>query len=165
MRLRVFKKYAIGAGGMLVLVMAILLATGWGSAVAAQVSNVFVTNDAAHAVPVQQQGTANVNVTNGVSVTPGPAITGGGGVGNPGPPGNSLGTTVTATALVIHLTSEILEVRLEYQGQVVAFFFGPAHNGSSDIQLALTRPIKFDTIGCGGSITGTCSVGWIGAAS
>jgi hypothetical protein len=59
-----FKKYAIGAGGMLVLVVAIVLATGSGSAVAAQITNVFVTNDASHPVPVAQQGTANVNVTN-----------------------------------------------------------------------------------------------------
>ena len=53
-----------------------LLATGGGSAVAAQIANVFVTNDASHAVPVpeqaldnanlkvHEQGTANVNVTN-----------------------------------------------------------------------------------------------------
>jgi hypothetical protein len=65
MRLRRFRNYAIGAGGMLVLVMAILLATGWGTAVAAQITNVFVTNDASHAVPVREQGTTNVNVTNG----------------------------------------------------------------------------------------------------
>jgi hypothetical protein len=64
MRFRGWKKYGVGAGGMLVLVMAILLATGWGSAVAAQIQNVFVTNDAAHAVPVLEQGTPNVNVTN-----------------------------------------------------------------------------------------------------
>jgi hypothetical protein len=56
MRLRGWKKYGAGAGGMLVLVMALLLATGWGSAVAAQVSSVFVTNDAAHPVPVHEQG-------------------------------------------------------------------------------------------------------------
>jgi hypothetical protein len=64
MRLRRLKMYAIGAGGMLVLVMAILLLTGWSSAVAAQITNVFVTNDASHPVPVHEQGTANVNVTN-----------------------------------------------------------------------------------------------------
>jgi hypothetical protein len=52
MRFRGCKKYAIGAGGMLVLVTAVLLATGAGSAVAAQITNVFVTNDAAHPVPV-----------------------------------------------------------------------------------------------------------------
>jgi hypothetical protein len=55
----------------------ILLATGWGTAVAAQITSVLVTNDAAHPVPVQEQradaqgnvrvheqGTADVNVTN-----------------------------------------------------------------------------------------------------
>lgn len=60
MGLRRFKKYAIGAGGMLVLVVAVVLATGSGSAVAAQISNVFVTNDASHPVPVHEQGTATV---------------------------------------------------------------------------------------------------------
>jgi hypothetical protein len=45
MRLLGLKKYALGAGGMLVLVMAILLATGWGSAVPRS-PNVFVANDA-----------------------------------------------------------------------------------------------------------------------
>lgn len=64
MGLRRFKKYAIGAGGMLVLVAAVVLATGSGSAVAAQITSVFVTNDASHPVPVHEQGTANVNVTN-----------------------------------------------------------------------------------------------------
>jgi hypothetical protein len=50
----------------------ILLATGWGSAVASQISSVFVTNTTANPVPVQaagtlpthEQGTASVNVTN-----------------------------------------------------------------------------------------------------
>src|SRR6185437_9559586 len=73
-----FGKYAIGAGGMLALVVAIVLATGSGSAVAAQISSVFVSNDASHAVPVREQnrdgngnikvheqGTANVNVSGG----------------------------------------------------------------------------------------------------
>lgn len=50
---------AIAAGAA-----AALLFTGWGSAVAANVGSVFVTNDAAHAVPVEQSGTADVNVTN-----------------------------------------------------------------------------------------------------
>ena len=60
MRWRGLKKYGLGAGAMLILVMAILLTTGWGSAVAAQITNVFVTNDAAHAVPVAVQGTTPV---------------------------------------------------------------------------------------------------------
>jgi hypothetical protein len=72
MRLRGLK-YALGAGGMLVLVTAILLATGWGSAVAAQITTVFVTNDASHpvpvsvnntTVPVHEQGTANTREQN-----------------------------------------------------------------------------------------------------
>jgi hypothetical protein len=53
MRLQGWKKYGLGGCGMLMLVMAVLLATGWGSAVAAQIQNVFITNDSAHAVPVQ----------------------------------------------------------------------------------------------------------------
>jgi hypothetical protein len=57
MGLRRCKKYAIGAGAMLALVFAIVLATGSGSAVAAQVTSVFVNNDAAHPVPVNVQNT------------------------------------------------------------------------------------------------------------
>jgi hypothetical protein len=64
MQQRGWKKYGVGAGGMLVLVAAIVLATGGGSAVAAQITSVFVTNDAAHPVPVHEQGTANVNLVN-----------------------------------------------------------------------------------------------------
>jgi hypothetical protein len=53
MRLRRVKTYAIGAGGMLVLVTAILLATGWGSAMAGQmISSVLVANTASNPVPV-----------------------------------------------------------------------------------------------------------------
>jgi hypothetical protein len=59
-----FKSYLTAGVGFAMLVTIILLATGWGSAVAAQISNVFVTNDTSHPVPVAQQGTANVNVTN-----------------------------------------------------------------------------------------------------
>jgi hypothetical protein len=72
-----FKNYLTAGVGFAMLVTIILLATGWGSAVAAQISSVIVTNDAAHAVPVRdqntdangnikvhEQGTASVNVTN-----------------------------------------------------------------------------------------------------
>jgi hypothetical protein len=68
MRLPRWKKYGIGAGGVLVLATAFLMATGWGSAVAAQITNVFVTNDSAHPVPVHEQGTANVRINDTVSV-------------------------------------------------------------------------------------------------
>lgn len=43
---------------------AVLLATGWGSAVAANVGSVFVANTPSNPVPVHEQGTANVKVTN-----------------------------------------------------------------------------------------------------
>ena len=77
MRLQRLKKYALAAGGMLVLATMLLLATGRTSAVAAQISSVFVTNTASNPVPVtetstdasgnikvHEQGTASVNVTN-----------------------------------------------------------------------------------------------------
>ena len=43
----------------------VLLVTGWGSAVAANVNSVFVTNQAANPVPAPSQGIAEVKVTNG----------------------------------------------------------------------------------------------------
>jgi hypothetical protein len=59
----------LGRGGATVVTMVsvaslVLLATGWGSAVAANVTSVFVTNRASNPVPVKQHGTANVYVTN-----------------------------------------------------------------------------------------------------
>jgi hypothetical protein len=81
MRQQRWRRYGVGAGGMLVLVTAFLLATGWGSAAAAQITSVFVTNDSANPVPVQEQradangnikiheqGTASVRVDNTVPV-------------------------------------------------------------------------------------------------
>jgi hypothetical protein len=67
-----FKSYIAAGAGFATLVTIIFLSTGWGSAVAASVSNVFVTNTSAHPVPVtptgtlpvHEQGTADVNVTN-----------------------------------------------------------------------------------------------------
>ena len=72
-----WRRYGGGVGLTLVLTAALLTATGWGSAVADSISKVFVTNDPAHPVPVQEQrtdasgnikvheqGTANANVTN-----------------------------------------------------------------------------------------------------
>jgi hypothetical protein len=77
-----WKKYALGAGSTLVLAIAILLVSGWGTAAADQLFSVFVTNTAANPVPVREQnldgsgsikvheqGTAHVNVTNTPSVT------------------------------------------------------------------------------------------------
>jgi hypothetical protein len=62
-------------------VMLVLLLTGWGSAVASQVSSVFVTNtDANGNVKVHEQGTANVQVTNLPATQP---VSGTVNVGNP----------------------------------------------------------------------------------
>jgi hypothetical protein len=55
-----FRSYLTAGVGFAMLVTIIFLSTGWGSAVAAQITNVFVTNDAAHAVPVREQGTVVV---------------------------------------------------------------------------------------------------------
>jgi hypothetical protein len=59
-----FKSYVTAGVGFAMLVTIIFLATGWGSAVAAQVTSVFVNNDTAHPVPVHEQGTATVHVNN-----------------------------------------------------------------------------------------------------
>jgi hypothetical protein len=91
MRLHGWRRIGLGAGVTLLLVMAVLLVSGWGSAVASSVSSVFVTNTSANPVPVNgtvavtsgsplgvreantdangnvkvhEQGTASVNVTN-----------------------------------------------------------------------------------------------------
>jgi hypothetical protein len=57
-----FRSYVAAGLGFATLVTIIFLATGWGSAVAAQITSVLVTNDVSHPVPVHEQGIANVNV-------------------------------------------------------------------------------------------------------
>src|SRR6516225_7868666 len=52
MELHGWKKYGLGAASMAVVVITILLVSGWGTAAADQLLNVFVTNTAAHPVPV-----------------------------------------------------------------------------------------------------------------
>ncbi len=162
MRLRRLKKYGIGAGGMLVLVMAILLATGWSSAVAAQISNVFVTNDASHPVPVHEQGTASVNVTNSSLRSPQAPISDGSFAqeANCGSPVNV--GTLTASALSIHMDDTIAFVELRSGGtsNVPAIFYGPALGGNASIVLALSRPVTFTQVACGG--TGNYSLSTVG---
>jgi hypothetical protein len=57
-----FRSYLVAGVGFAMLVTIIFLATGWGSAVAAQITSVFVTNDAAHAVPVREQALDGNNI-------------------------------------------------------------------------------------------------------
>lgn len=216
-----WRRYGGGVGLTLVLTIGLLMATGWGSAVADQVSQitkVFVTNDSAHPVPVQEQrtdangnikvheqGTANANVTNDsanpvpvheqgtadVHVTndlnvgsPAPIIGGGGelvaqgngqSVGFPDPSGTfpSGFRPITVTAIDIHMTSEIQDIRFTITRNIApgfnvdehpAGFIGPASGGSADVSLALDRPIKFDRIQCfSGDGSGQCALSWVGA--
>jgi hypothetical protein len=123
--------------------------------------------DAQGNTKVHEQGTANVNVTNSsLSIAPASPITGGGGARsvNVGEV-LSLDPPVTATELSIFLESAVGGLELLYQQDLVAFFLGPAlATGHSNIDLALTRPIRFDKARCSGtSPSGTCFFTWIGA--
>jgi hypothetical protein len=154
--MRRFKKYAIGAGGMLVLVAAVVLATGSGSAVAAQIGSVFVTNDSNHPVPVKTQAAA--------------PVTDGGEVFTAGCQDEQhLNSPATATAISIHMSSGVTFVNLQMNGATAnptspLILAGPAEGGSADFTLAFARPIEFDTINCvHDSTTGnTVAVSWVG---
>ncbi len=64
MRTRDKLKYGVAGAAMLVAATAALLTTGWGQAAAATATHVFVTNKgASQAVPIHEQGTANVDLT------------------------------------------------------------------------------------------------------
>lgn len=63
------KRYGLAAAGLSALVAAILLATGAGSAVAAQISSVFITNTPANPVPVQATGILPVHEQGTATVT------------------------------------------------------------------------------------------------
>jgi len=145
--------------------------------------NVFVTNDSSHPVPVREQntdangnikvheqGTANVNVTNSSLSVTAPAVTGGG-MGtldlSAGETDNVCGINVpcTATALDITMTPGVLGINFGLSGKIVAGFNGPAFGGPSSIVLPLTRPISFDSVSCGGGLSDTCVISWVGAQS
>lgn len=137
-------------------------------------TNVIVGNTSSNPVPVDEQGTADVKVTNSslpvnvtnssLNVAQQPPITGGGsdaavGEGDT----NSFFGTVTASAIDIHMAATAQDVELANNGSPVAEFYGPASGGSSDIALALVRPITFDSLRCLGPNGGDlCSVGWVG---
>jgi hypothetical protein len=59
-----FRSYLAAGVGFAMLVTIMLLVTGWGSAVAAQVTSVLVTNPVSNPANVHEVGTANVNVGN-----------------------------------------------------------------------------------------------------
>jgi len=138
--------------------------------------NVIVKNTPAQAVPVREQnldgsgdvkvheqGTANVNVTNGsLTVATAAPITGGAiNVGIPCPSAFALGGSVVASALTFHLGAGVTNVVLRTGTSLVAYWaVGPGLGGPADIDLALDRPISFDTIECTGS--GTLAGGIVG---
>jgi hypothetical protein len=124
---------------------------------------VTVGNDATSPLPVQQQGTANVNVTNSsLAVTQTP-ITGGGNESFQfGATNATFSVPQIASALQINLSIHINLVQFFYQGNVVAAFAGPIDGGPSNATLPLTRPIEFDMVKCDGGTGDSCFETWVG---
>jgi hypothetical protein len=97
-------------------------------------------------------------------VVPATPITGGGKAVRVGQDEPALySSPQAASALSIALSSDVSSVTFFYQGIQVAQFLGPAENGNSSINLALTRPIEFNAIDCLAPSTGVCAVSWVGA--
>jgi hypothetical protein len=143
-----------------------------------QSQSVIVDNTAANPVPVREQnldgsgnvkvheqGTANVNVTNGsLSIGLLPVTSGGGAslvtVGAPA----SIPIS-TASALSVAFGGGAAAVSLRYQGVEVGVVNGAVAlgtGGPETVPVALTRPITFDQIVCFGIVGGTCTVDWFG---
>lgn len=110
--------------------------------------------DASGNVKVHEQGTANVNVTNSslTVASPAPIKDGAIAIGLPCPAGFSFGGPVVASALTFHLGAGVENVTLRTGSNSIAYTaIGPGLGGPADIDLALARPISFDTIECTGS--------------
>jgi hypothetical protein len=132
--------------------------------------SVTVDNTPAQAVPVRERnldanGDIKVHEQGAVRVRPAAAITDGGrGVSLPG--GSDLdlsGGPVTASALSIRMSADASWTVLRLKGEGdPAFFYGPVFGGNASIVLALTRPIRFDQVSCGGASSERCSVSWVG---
>ena len=140
------------------------------AAAAKEILDVNVVNDAANPVPVHEQGTANVNVTNGTLSMSQSPVTGGGGLWI-APVASSVETipVKTASALTVAFRGGASLVILSYQGADVAWVVGAVASvtgGAETVNVALTRPIRFDGIDCGGASSGpasNCVVSWVGA--
>jgi hypothetical protein len=129
---------------------------------AVPIASVFVTNDASHPVPVHEQGTANVNVTNSSLQVAAPTPITAGGRSVPLVCETQADVTGVATALAIHMNESVVQLLFfdTDAGHPAASFLGPALGGNSDVVLALTRPIAFSHILCVGS--GSAVVNWVG---
>jgi hypothetical protein len=120
-----------------------------------------VVNTAAEAVPVSQQGTADVNVKNSsLAVTPPAPVTSGGQrlQVDSGQTAN-LGSEVTVSALVIQFRNGATEIIFRNEGAIAARFPGPG-----PLVLALSQPIAFDAVQCSGPDGGFCDFGWAGSS-
>lgn len=156
-----------GAAAAMLLAVAIVLG---GTVFRAQVADaaailqVRVVNTPADPVPVDQLGTADVNVTNGsldVSVPAPAAVTGGGQrLQVIGGQTSQVGSPITASALVVQFRNDAGEITFLLDDGIVARFPAPG-----PLVLALSQPIRFDAVRCSGSpVTASCDVGWAGSA-
>ena len=127
-------------------------------------TNVIVGNDSSHPVPVHEQATADVNVTNSsLPIAPAEPVTGGGGGFTFSASwGTSLHEPGTATGLNIHMSSGVTGVAFYKSDNLVAFFWGPFVGAQGDVAVSLRRPITWDRIECQGDSPDTCAVGWVG---
>lgn len=126
------------------------------------VLQVRVVNPTTAPVPVDQQGTADVNVTNSsldVSVSPPAAVTGGGQRVQVDSGETSSVAPQTASAIVVHYRDGATDIILKYDGAFVARFPGPG-----PLALALTQPLRFNAVQCEGADGGFCDLGWAGSA-
>jgi hypothetical protein len=116
-------------------------------------------------VPVHEQGTANVNVTNNSLSVAAPApVTGGAaeafcaevstGLCSVGP--------YTAFAIQIVMTSGVSTCALLDGANQSVIVLGPEQGGNSDVEIPLSRPITFDAIKIVGNFGDECSVGMVG---
>ena len=153
---------------------------------AAPITSVFVSNDAAHPVPVvetradangnvtvHEQGTANVNVTNTSLpiAQAAPVIDGGSTVeAFVGDGRQPVTPDATASALMVRFTNAGSDTQMvfRYKGNTVLIV--PAALGSGDVTVVtnvpLTRPVKFDDVECvnnGPFDKRLCAAYWAGA--
>ncbi len=112
-------------------------------------------------VPVRQQGAADVNVTNGSLAVdaPAPVTRGGQRVQAPAGEDVTLGAAQTASAIVVQFRSGASELIFRSNDTIVARFPAPG-----PLVLALTQPIRFDELRCGGPDGSSCDLGWAGSA-
>jgi len=124
-------------------------------------ANVNVTNPTGSPVPVASQGTTDVNVTNGSLAIgpPAPVTSGGQRLQVDSGQTTPIGSAITASALVVQFRNGASEIIFRRNGEIAARFPAPG-----PLVLALTQPVRFDEVQCGGPAGGSCDFGWAGSA-